>query len=251
MGTGERAISTAGPRPTSPTDNDVQVRADMPTGQKLDKLYKLHSRVYGLEASKTAGAKPKANAKPVATITKARGLRRSSRISGTATRPRGHLQNLPTEIIVHILEYLSAQDIALFRTVCCAFRDIVNESVALQYTIERSLAGVVEGSLSANDNLKDRLAAVREWRQAWRTLRWTDRRHAREVPEFGMSQVSGSVYTIIASSSASPDGAALEFRRLGSKLRGVPPKEWSLDELPDHESFAVEYEEDLLVLAEM
>ncbi|GJE93913.1 F-box protein [Phanerochaete sordida] len=216
----------------------------MPTN--LDKLYALHSQVFSDEKKK----KKKTSAKPAATQ-KTRRTRRSDKAApSTHSRPRGHFQNLPTETVVQVLEYLPAQDVIVFRGVCAAFRNVVDGSLALQYKIECFVSGVVEGTLAARDSLKDRLASVREWREAWRTMRWTDERDAGEVPEFAMSHASGSVYAIGGNALDPAEGdKSIVFRQLGSKLRGVPAKQWTVDELPEFDAFAIDHEEDLLVLA--
>ena len=120
----------------------------------------------------------------------------------------------------------------------------------LQHKIECFLAGVVEGNLSATESLKDRLAAVRTWRSAWRTMQWTEKHSVRKVFDVGISEISGSVYAKSVPLPPSDDEHSLEFYRLGSRLRGVSEKQWTLDNLPEHETFTFDYEEDLLVLVQ-
>lgn len=91
----------------------------------------------------------------------ARSIQGDRKVPVTAPQPRVRLHDLPAETVVHILRFLPARNIALSRTVCRSFRDLVNASVVLLYQIECYVAGVVEGSLAAADSLKDCLPAVR------------------------------------------------------------------------------------------
>ena len=81
-------------------------------------------------------------------------------------------------------------------------------------------------------------------------MQWTDKYSVRKVFDVGISEISGSVYVKSVPLPPSDDERNLEFYRLGSKLRGISEKQWTLDSLPEHETFTLDYEEDLLVLVQ-
>lgn len=103
------------------------------------------------------------------------------------------LGHLPTELLVVIIERLSAHEIAQFQCVRLhtvlavgagrfltqvAFqvskycRSIVCDTPALQYKLECYLADVLEEPMCAGRSRVGQLNAIRKWRKAWATLEW-------------------------------------------------------------------------------
>lgn len=99
-------------------------------------------------------------------------------------------------------------------------------------------------------SLVEKFHNVQQWRQAWRTLKWTEQSSAIFPLPMGWptSHFIGSVYADINSQAED----AFEFYQIGSGLRRIPSKRWRVQNCEGVESFydawIFDLEEDLIVL---
>ncbi|KAK0184337.1 hypothetical protein F5146DRAFT_938832 [Armillaria mellea] len=81
------------------------------------------------------------------------------------------LFSLPPEILTQCMEYLDYWSLLRCMQVCRTFKNIVDSSLALQYTIELAMDGMEDGKSSHLLNA-DRLGRLRDLRRAWADLNW-------------------------------------------------------------------------------
>ncbi|KAK0484302.1 hypothetical protein EDD18DRAFT_707055 [Armillaria luteobubalina] len=79
--------------------------------------------------------------------------------------------SLPPEILTQCMEYLDYWSLLQCTQVCRAFKNIVDGSLALQYTIELAMDSMEDGKSFHLLNA-DRLGRLRELRLAWANLNW-------------------------------------------------------------------------------
>ncbi|KAH9943580.1 hypothetical protein B0H21DRAFT_487066 [Amylocystis lapponica] len=84
------------------------------------------------------------------------------------------LLGLPVETVISILKWLDCRQILLCSSVCKTLREIVKESVELQYQIELAADGMVDGPPGLMTTA-DRLELLLDRRRRWRMLDWTRR----------------------------------------------------------------------------
>lgn len=147
--------------------------------------------------------------------------------------------------------------------VCKAARNLVKESIILQFKIECLLAGVVENPFHTGGTTKQLLDRVHAWRDAWRMLKWTE--HSKlsvgfpkaPLPDnqdwWTRQQTIKEQWSIHGSSMCLllEGQRGIVFYRLPSRLRGISAKTWRMDDagFVIH-GFAHDYSQDLLVLVE-
>ncbi|KAK0200163.1 hypothetical protein DFS33DRAFT_128619 [Desarmillaria ectypa] len=83
------------------------------------------------------------------------------------------LLSLPPEILTQCLESLNYWSLLQCMKVCRTFKNVVNGSLALQYTIELAIDGMEDGNSSHLSNT-DRLGRLRDLRRAWANLNWKE-----------------------------------------------------------------------------
>ncbi|KAI0710779.1 hypothetical protein C8Q76DRAFT_738672 [Earliella scabrosa] len=83
-----------------------------------------------------------------------------------------YLLRLPREILIMMLTRLEAKQVLRCACVCTILRDIVRDSIELQYIIELAADGMVDG-IGFNLSTAERLARLLQLRARWRSLEWT------------------------------------------------------------------------------
>ncbi|KAI0061505.1 hypothetical protein BV25DRAFT_763213 [Artomyces pyxidatus] len=83
---------------------------------------------------------------------------------------------LPNEILLRILEMLGCRDILACHATCSRMRVLITDSIALQYSIELSACGMIDGRQDPHTlPIQERLDRIRRYTAAWETLLWTSR----------------------------------------------------------------------------
>ncbi|EIW52630.1 uncharacterized protein TRAVEDRAFT_174703 [Trametes versicolor FP-101664 SS1] len=85
--------------------------------------------------------------------------------------PRSSLLRLPEELRIEVLKHLDVKSLIRCRLVCAALRDLVKESLQLQYNIELAADGLVDGTGSSL-SVAERYKLLLERRRRWRYLDW-------------------------------------------------------------------------------
>ncbi|KAG7450677.1 uncharacterized protein BT62DRAFT_529398 [Guyanagaster necrorhizus] len=149
---------------------------------------------------------------------------------------------LPTELFLVIFSFLDARNLITCRQVCQLFLALIDETVALVYTIELDRHGHVDNSSVLPST--DRLDRLREHNAAWNKL---DGAWSGDIPKF-----QGHVWELFGNVLAQHSGSgSLVFTQLPSSTRFIEQKEWSvsLSGLPIRD-FGMDPSQDLLVLIE-
>lgn len=171
---------------------------------------------------------------------------------------------IPLEIIAHILQELSPQELLLCKLVttcapfcaqaaltpnqvCQAFRSLVETSSALQYKIEFFFSGVTDGSLRGFTT-KQKLSRVREWRAAWRNFTWDRCVTTTPLPDLWSYELAGSTFCYRRSNR---NNYTFLFVRAPSTVRGIAEEERQIT-VSSELSNMMMYEEiqDILVVVE-
>ncbi|KAI0710765.1 hypothetical protein C8Q76DRAFT_738669 [Earliella scabrosa] len=79
---------------------------------------------------------------------------------------------LPEELVIRILKHLKLKYLLRCTQVCSRLRDIVKDSVELQYCIELAADGLVDG-IGCSLSTAERLERLLQLRVRWRYLEWT------------------------------------------------------------------------------
>ncbi|PBK68010.1 hypothetical protein ARMSODRAFT_888206 [Armillaria solidipes] len=151
------------------------------------------------------------------------------------------LLSLPPEILTQCMEYLDHRSLLQCTQVCRAFKNIVDGSLALQYTIELAMDSMEDGKSSHLLNA-DRLGRLRDLRQAWANLNWKE---LTSIPFSGEC----SAYELVAGVFVKMFlGKEFVLTRLPSSTRPVVDQV----ELPDQDmlvkDFAMDPSQDLLAM---
>ena len=138
---------------------------------------------------------------------------------------------------------------------CKAARNIVQQSLLLQYKVACFVGGAVSNPSYVGMDTKELLDRLQAWHHAWCTLSWTGtsrisfpRAAFNPADRFSGSKVSvkGSVLSV-----RSDDNRSITFSILPSLLRGISAKTWTIEDAGFViEGFTHDYGQDLLVLEE-
>ncbi|KAN0135795.1 hypothetical protein V8E53_006247 [Lactarius tabidus] len=79
------------------------------------------------------------------------------------------LMDLSTELVIHILSYLSVRDVGACVQASRRLRSIVSGSHYLQYLVRTQIAGVQDPFLPG-PSIHERIAVLQRWERAWRAL---------------------------------------------------------------------------------
>ena len=79
------------------------------------------------------------------------------------------LLDLSTELVIHILSYLSVRDVGACVLASRRLRNIVSGSLYLQYLVRTQIAGVQDPFLPGL-SIHERIAVLQRWERAWRAL---------------------------------------------------------------------------------
>ncbi|KAJ3822532.1 hypothetical protein F5880DRAFT_1613722 [Lentinula raphanica] len=103
--------------------------------------------------------------------------------------------NLPVELVCDVLQLLSIRDLLQCNLVCKRLQKIINESSALQFTIELSRCRMVP-NLTSELSFSARLRLLRDRENAWKTLNPTSRHQMKLAHSGTIYEFSGGVYGV-------------------------------------------------------
>jgi hypothetical protein len=78
------------------------------------------------------------------------------------------LLDLSTELLIHIFSDLDISDFGPCLLTCRRLKDVIQDSLLLQYFIRTALAGVHDPLLSSDPSLPHRIESLERWSSAWR-----------------------------------------------------------------------------------
>ena len=167
--------------------------------------------------------------------------------------------DIPFVIVCEILEFLDFRSLLKCRVVsevfsqvvlwhnqdfqvCSDFRDLVDSTPTLQYTIELALAGQEDGGRC---QLSARREMLKLHQKGWTELAWT--------AELSVPMLDGDIWELCGSvlAESNDDPLIIRFYQLPSKSRGIEQKEWSIPATefqPD--DIGMDPDQDLLVIIE-
>lgn len=155
---------------------------------------------------------------------------------------------LPAELLTTVLNLLDVPSVVICSGICRSLRNLITESVSLQYDIALYVASFVDGPPS-NMVKSVRLKTLRDHQRAWNELKWPSVQEINFLEPSWMDsdnsswevQLVGGVFRINFES-------RLRFIQLPSILCGIPMKEW---EIPDigfrAHQFVEDYSQNLIV----
>ena len=80
------------------------------------------------------------------------------------------LMDLSTELVIHILSYLSVRDVGACVQASRRLRSIVSGSLYLQYLVRTQIAGVQDPFFLPGPSIQERIAVLERWERAWRGM---------------------------------------------------------------------------------
>lgn len=164
---------------------------------------------------------------------------RLSLCSGTMAQ----LLDLPSEIIAKIFAQLDVKFILRSRQVrtciisgqlhpltnfqvCKFFDDIVTNNPVFQYKVQLALCGM-EDSVDCALSTVDRLARLNDYKRDWDGFGWSSILDIpRRIGEPGQWELLGGVF------GRATKAGAISMTQIPSRVLGIPPKSWVVDELP-------------------
>ncbi|KAK7694783.1 hypothetical protein QCA50_001971 [Cerrena zonata] len=153
------------------------------------------------------------------------------------------LHELPTELIIKILDEVDLRTILRCRTLCRFFNDIITEAATLQYKVELVLSGMEDGPRGGMV-AAERLQCLREHQSAWGELRFSQS-HMIEKENGSTWELYGNVLA------QGKNHRSIAFYQLPSAIRGIEAKSWEVQNLDtDVRDFGMDPAEDLLVFVE-
>ncbi|TFY52154.1 hypothetical protein EVJ58_g10171 [Rhodofomes roseus] len=155
------------------------------------------------------------------------------------------VDELPTELIVHVFAELNCADLLRCREVCRLFDAVCKESAVLQYKAELAKAGLEDHPTPRPLSAAERTQLLRKHQAAWSSL---DISYEEVVP-----MLVGQTWELYGGVLAQgPDQSSLRFRQLPSALRGIEDKEWTIEDLGfEIRDFAMDPAQELLVAIQM
>ncbi|EPQ55952.1 hypothetical protein GLOTRDRAFT_138664 [Gloeophyllum trabeum ATCC 11539] len=163
-----------------------------------------------------------------------------------ATPPSKGLLSIAVELAILILEKLDLHTLVSCKRVCHRIKNIIDESVVLQYKIELAVAGMEDGPTSAI-SVSERLQRLKNYTEAWKTMSFS--------PEVETVTLTGNLWELCGgvlglSDRAKP--ATLMFRKLPAIARGIEGKEWTIEDVGfPIRDFKMDPSQDLLVMIEL
>ncbi|TFY61789.1 hypothetical protein EVG20_g6921 [Dentipellis fragilis] len=82
------------------------------------------------------------------------------------------LHSLAVEVLVIIFSLLDYKELLKCSAVCRRFRDVINNTAALQYTLELAVDGSIQGDPNHPSVASQRLDAILDRRSRWRSFSW-------------------------------------------------------------------------------
>ncbi|KAN0135348.1 hypothetical protein V8E53_006913 [Lactarius tabidus] len=151
---------------------------------------------------------------------------------------------LPTEVVSKIMAELEIQELVACQATSRRLHTIIDGSLLLQYHICLAASGMRDGPLS-NATTAERMAALRDYTDAWRDLSWSAYDKI-DIPSHMMPQFSDGVVVYL-----SEDRRALTVLQLPSKLRRLAAHRWTLTFDYVVARFVIDAAQDLLALVPM
>ncbi|KAI0059704.1 hypothetical protein BV25DRAFT_1828684 [Artomyces pyxidatus] len=162
---------------------------------------------------------------------------------------------LPNELLLGILENLPVRDVLACNATCRHLRDLITDSVTLQYAIELFACGMLDGAQGPHTvPVPDRLDRLRHYAVAWERLLWTNHISLPHVAGFRLPLVvSGD--TLLFLHVADLDGMVSRayVQRLPSALREIEEHR-VIPRFPAHSAlsdFNISSDQDVLVFGEL
>ncbi|KAK7692362.1 hypothetical protein QCA50_003987 [Cerrena zonata] len=154
------------------------------------------------------------------------------------------MNELPTELTVHIFHYIDLRSLVRCRQVCRTWNEAIQCDLGLLYKQELAVAGLEDGN--SETDVAERLRLLRKHQEAWDNLEFTDDFVIDMHPHPFLSwELQGGVL------SQQTTMRSISFRQIPSKVRGIAKKEWSIADLDImFVDFGLDPSQDLLVLAE-
>ncbi|KIL71782.1 hypothetical protein M378DRAFT_155391 [Amanita muscaria Koide BX008] len=150
--------------------------------------------------------------------------------------------HLPTELVVYVLSNLDTCSLLTCRTVCTAFRDLIDSTPNLQYAIELLIAGQEDGG---HYQLCIRREMLKQHQQRWANLQWTKEQRI-QMFHGGLWELYGN---LLAQNTS--DKSTVHFWQLPSQTRGIEEKNWTVDIKEFRvRDFGIDPGQDLLVILE-
>ncbi|KAG8954365.1 hypothetical protein FRC04_011691 [Tulasnella sp. 424] len=141
-----------------------------------------------------------------------------------------HFTYLPTELIIQILASTSFRDILVCREVCRSLKDIIEDSLELQYSIELGSSGYVDGP---NDQVtkmsrEERYRKLVELEEGWKTLHFPTAQTKTFYTQSSIYELYGGVYVRGLLGDAFLGGVTqLQVTRFPSALSQCPGDSWN------------------------
>ncbi|KAG8934777.1 hypothetical protein FRC01_000458 [Tulasnella sp. 417] len=141
-----------------------------------------------------------------------------------------HFTSLPTELVIHILALNPFRDIVICRAVCRSLRNIIDDSLELQYIIELRCGGYVDGNGDrlTKTSLEERYRKLVDLEEGWKMLRFPiDQAKVFDGPS-SIYELYGGVYIRGVRTEGFPGGVtSLEVTRFPSPLTQRPGRSWA------------------------
>ncbi|TFK46777.1 hypothetical protein OE88DRAFT_859210 [Heliocybe sulcata] len=158
----------------------------------------------------------------------------------------GRLLSLPAELLQLVLGSLEYPILCLLRRVSRFFKNLIDNSVALQYNVLLRYSGM-EDCPHSGMGISERLRRLEEHTAAWKTMTFdtSGTSHRLKAPADDAWQLSGGML-------ARSDGSrGIIFNQLPGRARGIPARRWHIRDV----GFIIKYltmvpSQDLLLLVE-
>ncbi|KAI0048660.1 hypothetical protein FA95DRAFT_1015453 [Auriscalpium vulgare] len=158
---------------------------------------------------------------------------------------------MPTEVLHEILVQLDYRGIIACQKTCRRLKDLVQESLELQYMIKLGARALCEGPDARLLSVSERVKRL----QSYDDARAGDIAKLEELPFIPaligyMNQLRTSVTTLILAS-ARADELRVYVQQMPSVTRGIEERHWDLKLPPDYRLLAVDASQDLLVVLDI
>ncbi|KAF8643863.1 hypothetical protein AX16_008879 [Volvariella volvacea WC 439] len=158
------------------------------------------------------------------------------------------IEQLPVELIVHILEFLEAPTLTRCKQISRRFSALIEESVTLQYKISLHAANMIDGPPSEYAKAT-RLRMLQDHQEAWHRFNWIKQTNIHlSAPEVSLEsawEFLGGVLGLAA-------GQRLRFIQVPSQLREIEDKQWVIEDIGyTIKDFGMDANQDLLTILEI
>ncbi|KAL1723367.1 hypothetical protein EV715DRAFT_260727 [Schizophyllum commune] len=155
------------------------------------------------------------------------------------------LLSLPNELLVRSLSLVSYEDLARCAMACTRLRDLVKDTMVLQYAFLLGLNGLQDGASA--EGIAARLAKLRQYLKARRRPLENSTAAVQSLPEECIEESNGNIVAYV-DYDEDADDSTIHMVQLPSPLRGVEARRWTISSDSDVKAFSVESSMDLLVV---